>query len=233
MSGLTPFGDGIWIADGPDVRDMGIMFTTRMTVVKLADGGLWVESPVALSPEAMERIRDLGPVTSIVASTQRHVWRLTAWHELYPGAELWAPADAPLTLGDGRLPVKDVFTDTPAPGWAKDLEQLAFRGSSLLREVIFFHRRSRSLVIGDLIQVHRILRGRPLRNLLVRLSGTVYPRGGVGLDIRMSFRNRALARESLERLMSWDFDRVIIAHGPCVEEDARSFILDAFRWLIE
>jgi len=44
MAALSVFGENIWIVDGPDVRDMGVMFTTRMAVVKLSDGSLWVNS---------------------------------------------------------------------------------------------------------------------------------------------------------------------------------------------
>ena len=34
-----------------------------------------------------------------------------------------------------------------------------------------------------------------------------------------------------QRLLSWDFDRLIIAHGPCIERDAKAFVTQAFRWL--
>ena len=40
-----------------------------------------------------------------------------------------------------------------------------------------------------------------------------------------------LARESLEKLLSWDFDKLIIAHGICIEKDAKPFVERAFRWL--
>lgn len=50
MQELTPFGNNIWITDGPNVRDAGLLFTTRMTVVRLHDGSVWVESPVNLLP---------------------------------------------------------------------------------------------------------------------------------------------------------------------------------------
>ena len=39
-----------------------------------------------------------------------------------------------------------------------------------------------------------------------------------------------LARESLEKLLSWDFDKLIIAHGICIEKDAKPFVERAFRW---
>ena len=89
MYELKPFGEGIFVVDGPRVRDMGIWFETRMTVVKLSSGSLWLNSPVPVPPEAIERIKALCPVKYLVAGTSRHVWRLEKWHELFPDAELW------------------------------------------------------------------------------------------------------------------------------------------------
>ena len=85
----TVFAKNVWIANGPDVRDMGVMFTTRMTIVKLSDGSLWLESPVSVSLETLKRITALGPVRYLVAATPRHVWRLEQWHSLFPEAQLW------------------------------------------------------------------------------------------------------------------------------------------------
>jgi len=49
MADLLAFAENIWIVHGPNVRDMGIMFTTRMAVVKLSDGSLSVNSRESLS----------------------------------------------------------------------------------------------------------------------------------------------------------------------------------------
>ena len=62
----------MWIVDGPNVRDMGVMFTTRMTIVKLSDGSLWVNSPVSVPFDTLKRITELGPVRYLVAATPRH-----------------------------------------------------------------------------------------------------------------------------------------------------------------
>jgi hypothetical protein len=227
---MQTFAENVWIIDGPPVRDMGFMFTTRMTVVKLSDGSLWVNSPVPLAFDALKRMAELGTVRYLVAATPRHAWRLAAWHSLFPEAQLWVARSTPFTLKKGCLPLTRILGDEPAQGWANDLDQLAFKGSPLIEEVIFFHKASRTVILDDLIQIHPIVKGRPFRNALLRLEG-VAPHGGVGLDIRLSFTNRRLARRSLEKLLSWDFDKLVIAHGPCIEKDAKTFVERAFRWL--
>jgi glyoxylase-like metal-dependent hydrolase (beta-lactamase superfamily II) len=39
------------------------------------------------------------------------------------------------------------------------------------------------------------------------------------------------ARASLERILEWDFDRVIIGHGDIVETDGREKLEQAFAWM--
>ncbi|HTV56095.1 MAG TPA: hypothetical protein VMI06_14425, partial [Terriglobia bacterium] len=88
------------------------------------------------------------------------------------------------------------------------------------------------VVLDDLIQNHPELTGRPLRNAMLKLAGVAYPNGGVPLDIRLSFTNRKVARQSLQKLLAWDFDKLIIAHGVCIEKGAKPFVERAFRWLM-
>ncbi len=228
---LLTWADNICIVEGPQVRDMGIMFTTRMTIVKLANGSLWLDSPVPAPFETLQHITELGPVRYLIAATPRHVWRLADWHTLFPAAQMWAPRPTLFTLRRGRLPLTGILGDAPESDWAGDLDQLAFKGNPLIEEVLFWHRASRTVILDDLIQVHPQMRGKPLRNTLVKAEGVTAPHGGVGLDIRLSFTHRELARKSLARLLSWDFDRLIIAHGPCVEKDAKLFVERAFAWL--
>ena len=232
MTDLPAFAENVWIVDGPNVRDMGVMFTTRMAVVKLSDGSLWVNSPVSVPFDTLKRITELGPVKYLLAATPRHVWRLAAWHTLFPEAQLWAPRPTPFTLKKGRLPFTGILGDEPPQAWANDFDQLAFKGNPLIEEVLFFHKQSRTVILDDLIQIHPMVKGKPLRNALFKLEGVASPHGGVPLDIRLSFTNRDLARRSLEKLLSWDFDKLVIAHGVCVEKDAKPFVERAFRWLV-
>jgi Domain of unknown function (DUF4336) len=229
---LRQFAQDVWIVEGPNVRDMGFMFTTRMSIVKLADGSLWVDSPVPVPSDILERITRLGPVRYLVAATPRHVWRLASWHDLFPEAELWACRTTPFTLKKGNLAFTGTLTDQPPRGWADDLDQVAFKGNPLIEEVIFLHKRSGTLILDDLIQTHPPVKGKLLHNALLKLAGVVSPHGGVGLDIRLSFIHRDVARRSLAKLLSWDFDKLIIAHGVCIEKSAKAFVERAFRWLM-
>jgi hypothetical protein len=231
MSGMQAFAQNVSIVDGPNVRDFGVLFPTRMIIVKLTNGSLWVNSPVSVPFDTLKRITALGPVRYLIAATPRHVWRLEGWHTLFPEAQLWVPRTSPLTLKKGHLPFTGILRDAPYHGWADDFDQLAFQGNPLIEEVLFFHKASRTVILDDFIQNHPLVKGKPFLNAPFKLAGVAYPHGGVPIDIRLSFTHRNLARRSLEKLLSWDFDKLIIGHGVCIEKDAKPFVEQAFHWL--
>src|ERR1700741_5633544 len=90
MLGLQTFAENLSVVDGPPVRAVAVTFTTRMIIVKLANGSLWVNSPVSVSPDILDRMRASGPVRYLVAPTRMHVWRLEEWHALCPTQKLGA-----------------------------------------------------------------------------------------------------------------------------------------------
>jgi hypothetical protein len=226
------FAERLLVVEGPVVRDMRMPFPTRMTVAVLADGSLWVESPVPVSYETLTRLTELGPVRHLVANTPRHVWRLELWHELFPDADLWAARTTPATLRHGPLPLVRTLGRQAPDLWAEDLDQVPIEGSRLIEEVCFLHKPSRTLIVGDLIQVHPLLAGSPVLNALKRAGGVAAPAGGTARDIRMSFWDRGALRASVERLLEWDFDRLVMAHGPCLTEGARPFVERALAWAV-
>lgn len=231
MGGLQPLGGDLYLVDGPVVRDMGMRFDTRMTVARLRDGSVWVASPVPASFATLAAVAALGPVRYLVSPTPRHFWRLNAWHVLFPDAELWSSPMTPVTLKKGDLPLTGILGDQVPAGWAADLDQVLLRGNRWLNEVIFFHARSRTLLVEDVIQIHEPRRGHPLRNALLAFGGVAVPTGGTARDIRLGFRDKAAARESIDKLLRFDFDRLVLAHGPVVTDTARQTVQHAFAWL--
>jgi hypothetical protein len=229
MPNLEKFAENLWMVDGPSVRNFGIPLPTRMIVIRLTDGTLWVNSPVSTPTHELDRIKALGPVRYLVAPSQLHLWRLEEWRELFPDAEPWGPPKVPKRFK--QLPLAGVLQDAPPDCWAQDLDQTLFKGNCFLEELAFYHKKSRTLIMTDFIQNHPIPAGRPILSVIWKLAGVAYPAGGVPVDIKLSFTDRKLARRSLAKLLSWDFDKLVIAHGVCVDRDAKPFVKKAFRWL--
>ncbi|WES66011.1 DUF4336 domain-containing protein [Microbacter sp. GSS18] len=211
---------------------MGMPFTTRMSVVQLRDGSVWVSSPVPLPYEARTEVTSLGPVRYLVSPTPRHFWRLARWHMLFPDAELWSSPMTPFTLKRGDLPLTGVLGAGLPRSWAPELDHVVL-GSSVLQESAFLHAPSGTLLIEDAIQVHNPRPRHPISNTVFRLGGVMGPDGGVSRDLRLTFRPRTTARESVLHMLDWDFDTVVLAHGPIVTEKAKEFVARAFNWLID
>ena len=91
MSGLLQFGPEIWIVDGPVVSFHGFPYPTRMAVIRLSDGTLFVWSPIALSQPLRDALDALGPVGHLVSPNALHHLFLGEWKSAYPAARLYAP----------------------------------------------------------------------------------------------------------------------------------------------
>ena len=175
-----------------------------MSVVRLSGEGrgLWLHSPVALDRRLREMLDALGRVRFVVCPNRGHHMFAGEYFAAYPDASVYAAPGLSEKRPD--LPFHGVLGDEPEPGWGQDLEQTIFRGEQLLREVVFYHRESRTLIVTDLVQSADS--GSPLlTRLAMRLMG-VSERPGPPLHIRLGFRDKAAARASLERVLSLDFD---------------------------
>jgi hypothetical protein len=222
---LTPFAEGLWTQARP-LRFLGVETGTRMSVVRLADGALFVHSPVALDAGTRGAVDALGPVKAVVAPSLFHHLYVAEWIETYPEAVFCACpglARKRPDLGFGRE-----LGDEPEEEWRGELEQVFFAARSLENEVVFFHRASRTLLCVDLLfnlATHPSL----LTRLAARLIGNREP-GATRLE-RLITRDRAGAREQVDRMLAWDIDRIVLSHGDLIERDGREVLRRAYAWL--
>jgi len=68
----------LWIFDGPNVRFMTLDIPTRMTIVR-TKAGLWVHSPIPITPEVTDFVSTHGPVVNVVAPNNLHHLYLDGW----------------------------------------------------------------------------------------------------------------------------------------------------------
>ena len=226
---LRPWAPDVWLADGDPVRMLGVPFETRMTVVRLPDGGLWIHSPVAASEARVAGVRELGRVAHLVAPDRFHHLFLGAWRARAPEAALWAAPGLARRRPD--LSFTGELGDAAPDAWRGVLDQVVFAGSPLIAELVFHHRPSRTLIFTDIVQSHEPSDGFAWRTLK-RWNGVLAPDGGCPRDWRLTVRDRASARRAAETILGWDFERLVLCHGRCLSEGARPFVERAFAWLV-
>lgn len=235
---LKSFGDDLWIVDGPVVRmalyGTGVPFTTRMTVVKLANGDLWLHSPVQYSPALAASLDSLGRVRHLVSPNYIHYAHIAEWKRAFPDAIAWASPGVRDRAAQQGVDVSfddDLTAEAPA-AWAGDIDQHIFRGSKVMEEVVFFHRGSQTLVLADLIENFEPERLPGPFRWLLKLTGVLHPDGKLPLDLRMTYwKGKQAARESFAVIRAWAPQRIVLSHGRCYPENALAELDRAFRWL--
>jgi hypothetical protein len=225
---LRAFGPGLWIADGPVVSFYGFPYPTRMAVIRLSSGGLFVWSPLPLAG-AKEQIDVLGPVAHLVSpNLLHHIW-LGEWKRAYPAARLIASPGLPRRRRD--IVFDAVLGDAPDPAWAADIDQVAVHGNMFMTETVFLHKGSRTAIFADLIENFPPDWFKGWRGVLARLDGIVYPHFGAPRELRWGFVQRQRARAAIRRVLDFAPERVVIAHGTIAESGGTDFVRHAFRWL--
>lgn len=227
---LVPFAERLWIADGPIVQFLGaVPYPTRMAVVRLPDGSLWVWSPIALDDALAAEVEALGVVAHLVSPNKLHHLFMGGWAERYPDARLYAPPGLAAKRRDLHFHAE--LGDAPDPSWGGDIDAVVFRGSFFLEEVVFFHRPSRTAIACDLVQ--RLEPGSipGLKGRVMALWGLVGENGSTPLEWRASFLRRGAARAAKRRALAWNPERLVIAHGRCAESDGRGVLARGLHWL--
>lgn len=224
---LRQVDSGLWVAERAH-RYLGLEIGTRMTVIKLGDGSLFVHSPVPLDEETRAGLDEIGPVRHVVAPNRFHHMYVADYPKSYPDAKIYCAPGLDSKRRDLRFDA--VLGDVAPTAWSGQIEQIVFRAFSGLNETIFFDRRSRTAIFTDLMfNVNHS--DSALTRIVLTLDG-----GFGGLAVPRTFRlairmRRKMAVGEIGRVLEWDFDRIIVAHGDLVEPGAKAAVMKAWAFL--
>jgi hypothetical protein len=229
---VTPFGSKFWLCDGPAVTGAaGFKFPTRMAVIQLpGDAGLWVWSPVALTQDIRDAVDALGPVRYLVAPNSLHYSFIADWAAAYPDAGVYAAPG--LTEEVAGTAIYSTISDESEAAWAGAVDHVIVRGNKITTEVVFFHRESATVLVTDLVQ--QIPQGwyRGWRAVVARLDLMTAPVPSVPRKFRMATRDKAAARDGIERVLEWPSVRLVMAHGTPISSGGNDALRQAFDWLM-
>lgn len=227
---LEPFGEEIWLADGPEVvAALGFHYPTRMAVIRLGGEALFIWSPIALSDGLRAKVDALGTVRSLIAPNSLHHVFLAEWQRAYPEVKLYAAPGLQKKRRD--LDLDGELGDAPEPQWAGEIDQVVMSGNAITTEIVFFHRQSGTVLFTDLLQQFPDGWFSGWRSIVARWDRMTTPELSVPRKFRVAFTNRKTARASLGRILDWPSEKVVVAHGEPVREDGRAVIRRAFGWL--
>jgi len=228
MTTLTPFADGLWTAEDDNFIGPLAWFPVRMTVARVGDG-IWVCNPIALGDDLVAAIDALGPVRWVVEPNGFHSkWAQEAM-DRWPEAQLLC-STAHATLKT-PLPPWTPLDPTPPAAWAGVLECLLIEGSPKVAETVFLHKPSGTLITTDLLfNIHSTKRW--MMRWVLGLAGA-WQRPMQSRLWRLATPDRAAAGASSRRMLQWEFDAVLMAHGtPLRGADSKEQLTAALHWML-
>jgi hypothetical protein len=213
----------IWVAEQP-LRYLGLSVGTRMTVVRLANGELAVISPIQTSDAMVSQLNQLGTVTHIIAPNLYHYLFAAHFKSIYQQATFWAVPGLELKQPD--LSIDRIIKANPDSMWNglefrffDGFRVLGLNGFDSLNECVFFHSASRTLILTD-IAFHFDESFPLLTQFATRVLGG-YKRLSPSLLEQIATTDKESVRKSVEGVLNWNFERVIVAHGSIVEQNGK------------
>ncbi|MFV8749863.1 DUF4336 domain-containing protein [Nannocystaceae bacterium ST9] len=216
----------LWCLDADLRVQAGFHLPIRMTVVRLAEGGLWLHSPIAIDDAVAAELEALGPIRHIVAPSLMHHLFARPACERWPSATLHAPASLASKRSDLAIE-RPLAEDSRWP----ELAIVAIEGAPKLDEFVFVHRPSGSLIVTDLVfNVHAV--AGLMSPMILRMVGA-WRALAQSRIWRATTKDRVAAKASVERVLALEFARLVPAHGEVVEgQDTRERVRAALHWML-
>jgi hypothetical protein len=221
MAELIARGPGLWTIDHPHSTG-GLALGTRTTLVELPDG-IWVHSAGPWPGTLLAQLP--GPVTALCAPNTMHFLYLPASQQIFPEARTFLCPG----LAKKRPELKHDELLRAQPAWPGTLEQHSVQGLKNFEEYVFFHPPSQTLILVDLVFN---LRKTPslFTRLFMTLNGAFGRLGPSRIFKSMLMGDKRELGRSIDHILSWDFQRVVMGHGDVQETDAREMFREAFRF---
>ena len=217
---LTEFVPGeIWLLDYP-IAVAGCRFNARMSIVRLANGALMLHSPCDIDDVVADAISILGPVCCIVAPGNFHHMYVAKAQIRFPAAQTYicpgVESKVPGLRFDG------ILGSRPPNEWGGTMDQVLIRGSRFIWEVAMLHKPSKTLLLVDAIENFTDQTANVSWQVKAwfKLFG-VWNRPKPAPEYRIGWKDKAAARSSLEQILEWDFNKIVLSHGDNITENAK------------
>ena len=233
-AGLTQVTEDVWVYDDAPISAAGLPLPVRMTVVRLSSRELLLHSPVRYSPALHRELERLGRIRYLLAPNTAHWMFLKNWQSAVPDVLTFG---APGLAGRSQVRTAGVRIDrelddgTPTE-WAEDLAAVLM-SAPFFCEVAIFDKRSRTLILTDIVQNRdpRIF-PRPVQPL-AHLLGITKPGGRAPVYLRLLLQLGGRSVQSAaRRLVAFAPEKVIFAHGEWFDSQATERLRRSLHWLL-
>ena len=217
---MRQLAENLWIKSYP-LSVLGTNHGRIVTLLRLRSGRLVVHSMAPFSPAQVNELRDLGQPGWLVEAMLLHDTYARKGRDAFPEVPFLAPPGFSEAVGFPTLSL------LPAPDeWAGEIEVIELSGAPRLREHVFVHIPTRSLIVADLIFNFSPDEHGWERFFHRNIAGFKrYP--GMSRIFRFCIKDRVAFQASISKIMSADFDRIIVGHGNVIERDGKPLLKQA------
>ena len=220
--------------------------------MRLQNNSLAVFSPIALTPDVRTHLEELGNNVQYIAALdyEHHIF-VSEWAKAFPNAKVLGVEGLPEkressketagTKFDHLWTQKNKLDFKVDADFDRDFEY-EYVHSHGNKELVFFYRPDRTLIEADLIfnlpateQYSRTKEGAEAGILTKLFVGLMSAQGSAKWQKRfiwyaISAKDRTGFNQSIKRINTWDFQRIIPCHGDVIENNAKGIFQTVFEW---
>lgn len=231
---LQHIDTNLWVAEQP-LKFMGLSVGTRMTVLRLTDNSLLLISPIQITAQIKQELDQLGIVKYLIAPNLFHYLYLSECQKIYSKAQVIAPPD--LKIKQPNLKIDKIFTQDEI-NFNSELEYRLFSGFQVLiitqikkvNEIVFYHPSTKTLIITD--SAFNFDDSYPwVTQFAARIINSYQTLKPSWLE-KVAIQDKQLVKQSIDEILTWNFDRVIMGHGKIVETNAKQELAAGYQWLV-
>lgn len=225
--------DQIWILEYP-IRFAAMDLWARMTIVKLENDELIIHDPCKIDDDIKKEIDALGEVKFIIAPGTYHHLFVTEFQNKYPNSETFICPGSERKRQD--IPFDWILGPKPDPRWEGVLEQVLVQGTKFIWEMAFFHKPSKTLILVDLLENIGDSYSHKAGLLLQfwwKMVLNMWNNPKAAPEYQMGWGNKSLVKITLDKILSWNAERLILAHGENIETNVNETLVKAWEKVLK
>ncbi|HVE16744.1 MAG TPA: hypothetical protein VNB29_08400 [Chthoniobacterales bacterium] len=209
---MKQLAENLWMLTYP-LKLLGADLRRHVTVVRLNSGKLCIHSTGPFTRKDAAAISALGEPAWIVEAMISHDTFSQEGHDMFPDLPFLAPEGFSERV---KFPVLPLLP--PPAAWGREFQALQILGNDSYREHVFFHPESRTLIVADL--AFNFGPHEPFwTELMLKAAIGNEHDPGMSRPFLATITDEAAFRRSMDEMLEWDFDRVIVGHGDVIETD--------------
>ena len=201
-----------------DLKVFGlIQLNTRMTVVRLQNGDLWMHSPIAPTTELFSTISQLGTVKWLVSPNLFHHMFIEPWTKHFPEAHVLGSKG----LGKKQPNLNILNVQEESQKFHTEIQCIPIKGIPALKENVFYHRASKTLIITDILfynpDVFGFTKGYFWLNRALQEPN-------VPLLVKASIKDKNAFLDSLREIGNLDVARISMCHHYILKDNIKQHL---------